>query len=117
MSQPKFTPGPWFLSPDSKSNVRTHPKHTGTTLAIINGMPGTKTASQRRALANAHLIAAAPDLYAALEVLITAPEQAVEAASAGDVERYESAKKAIQDARLMAKRALAKARGEEAHHA
>ncbi len=76
--QPKWTPGPWAVFIDDSGD-----KWTGWPLSIDAATDPDKTVvrtggqwpydwdtatSQREAVANAHLIAAAPDLYAALEM-------------------------------------------------
>lgn len=66
MSEPKFTPGPWIVCPDvglqipvasvAKEGLKRNVSHVA---GIRNG----------EGAANAHLIAAAPDLYEALDNL------------------------------------------------
>ncbi|NTU49526.1 MAG: hypothetical protein HGA87_01285 [Desulfobulbaceae bacterium] len=78
MSEAKFTPGPWF--PDDKSNFgnlvaansgrKSHEYDSGTrTVAMVQscGFFETHDAEQENINANISLIAAAPDMYAALE--------------------------------------------------
>ena len=60
MSKTKFTPGPWLFS-SYKS---------GTSVIVIDGKEfGVATVNYPNRDANAHLIAAAPDLYEALDNL------------------------------------------------
>ena len=108
MSEPKFIQGPWGRN--RYMVYALNPLDSG--MVSFTCHVGKAVCTEEEQAATAHLIAAAPDLYAALEALVTTPEQAVEPAKAGDAELYESAKKAIQEAKAMAKRALAKARGE-----
>ena len=61
MSEPKFTPGPWRLDADSHIRATNDDRHT--TIALIP--PNFHSADIWDA--NAHLIAAAPELYAVLE--------------------------------------------------
>lgn len=100
----KWTPGPWSVFIDDSGD-----KWTGWPLSIDAVTDPDKTVvrtgghwpyewetatSQREAVANAHLIAAAPDLYAALEHMIRWHDQL----SPADIAKAEAA--------------LAKARGE-----
>lgn len=73
--QPKWTPGPWSFdgSPMSR-RTRYITRSDGRTIAAAHslGWLGTNEATYAGRLesdANAHLIAAAPDLYAALEAI------------------------------------------------
>lgn len=67
MSNPKFTPGPWEYEGIN-----------GKVVSVINGIHavvahnGTFRHSAKESAANAHLIAAAPELYEALENIIRA---------------------------------------------
>lgn len=72
MSNAKFTPGPWAIM--EYKVPRSLPKPDGTRYAIHSTvrvdyvpMPVVVELEGTRMQANAHLIAAAPDLYAALE--------------------------------------------------
>lgn len=60
MNEPKFTPGPWRLDADSHIRATNDDRHK--TIALIP--PDFHSADIWDA--NAHLIAAAPDLYKAL---------------------------------------------------
>lgn len=103
-SEPKFTPGPWFPHPPSNANRR---DWGVTALAPYDPSVGAKrriawvgnASAQVSAItaeieANANLIAAAPDLYAALS----------DALKAGIID--------IDDEPEKARAVLAKARGE-----
>ena len=93
MTAPRFTAGPWSYWPKSAyPNGVVSQDKTATHIAVPVGMPAVA--------ANAHLIAAAPTLYAAPELLLR------------DIEPMEQAagvKTASGDA---ARAALAMARGE-----
>jgi hypothetical protein len=71
MSETKYTPGPWYLSTEDGRDDRITGSlsRTGTPwiAEVIDGLP------PGMARANAHLIAAAPDLLAALEALSSNP--------------------------------------------
>ena len=93
MKETKFTPGPWLFS-SYKS---------GTSVIVIDGKEfDVATVNYPNRDANAHLIAAAPDLYEALEELHA--EQ-----NGPPLEKYKTSwEKAIRKTEA----ALAKARGE-----
>jgi len=61
----KFTPGPWRVNTDY-GQIGDVTNEDGTPVAYSQQVLG-DTITQSRRKANAHLIAAAPDLYAALE--------------------------------------------------
>lgn len=100
-----FTPGPWFVSDDPRPNmewnrhIATDPDGENRICFMANG--GTERDDEFEG--NARLIAAAPDLYAALESLLRRCETGFVGwpATLGEVE-----------SRDMARVALAKARGE-----
>ena len=111
MSETRFTPGPWrFLEGkdyDEGANV-------GRPLTVCGGNnddlanvysadDSTVSVSRAEAVANAHLIAAAPDLYEALELLLATPE----IADADPRDKDEE----TQIAERKARAALRKARG------
>jgi hypothetical protein len=68
MSEPKWTPGPWRISPWSGQETVIF-DHGGVALGEAWNTRSGRAWSDE-ALANAHLMAAAPDLYAALAVLV-----------------------------------------------
>ena len=85
MTEPKFTPGPWLVAEEAKIK---HPE--GTLIAQAQYWP------------DAHLIAAAPELYEALEELYAEQKRP-------PLEKYKTSwEKAIRKTEA----ALAKARGE-----
>ena len=103
--QPKWTKGPWPIKPtgDFKRIVIGD--------GLVDGPGGYEVAEvysddcdRDEAMANAHLIAAAPDLYAALDNLETA------ATGAGVPHQQE--RKLLHECITAARAALAKARGE-----
>lgn len=112
-SEQRFTPGPWHAHPVStRHGLPYSPVVAKTLLArVYSEAYGDHEQSE----ANAHLIAAAPELYAAVENLIAAItplhnahfQIERECISDSDVE---DAQAAVRDAELV----LAKARGE--HH-
>lgn len=101
-TQPKFTPGPWVVNIDKQGGAWTYdirtaaPHNPGGTLgkhiATVNPQ------MQARGENNASLIAAAPDLYAACEMVLVSAEDG------GDMEDIDW---------NMLRAALAKARGEQ----
>ncbi len=95
MAETKFTPGPWSIfGPLSDKHEPAYRVSAERTLSLTVS-PCHDGFVQGENKANAHLIAAAPELYEALELLLSAQ---------GKIEE-----KAIK----MAQVALAKARGEE----
>lgn len=97
MSDTKFTPGPWSLNSKVKTAINSESKH----VAMVNYFESmTKSMlTDDEHTANANLIAAAPEMYQALELCINAMP------IAGDSEKQDYA-------RITAIDALAKARGE-----
>jgi len=72
MSEAKFTPGPWY-SFDNKSLNGTYwigPSSFFSIAEVRNGAEDEEYGGDKAELANAHLIAAAPDLYEALEIAV-----------------------------------------------
>jgi hypothetical protein len=93
----KHTPGPWTVSVSGKENENCTVVADGIPVAIVNDDNGNfafKAVSEIHA--NARLIAAAPDLLAALDVLLYPEKHLVNVATA----------------RERAQDAIAKARGE-----
>ena len=64
MNKPKFTPGPWWVLHEGSSEVSA--QADGTCICYLNFDPLPKEETKKH-LANACLIAAAPDMYAELE--------------------------------------------------
>ena len=62
MSESKFTPGPWYIGTPPPNNEQT----IGTKDGLMVAVATTGVNIVGATLANAHLIAAAPDLYKAL---------------------------------------------------
>lgn len=71
MTEPKFTPGPWVLGNTDKFLFGVKRGNGTEPIGYVYG-PSFPERSEvgQRALANAHLIAAAPELYEALEAVI-----------------------------------------------
>ena len=105
MAEPKFTPGPWkafFGTENNRVLIGIGEEETGEGIADCGdrywrGKFGLWRGNDEEAHANAHLIAAAPDLYAALEYF----------ANCSTAERSKMYKPIMR-----ARAALAKARGE-----
>ena len=93
MNEPKFTPGPWYRC-GARVGFGIAQEGTGKPVATTVG------------IADSCLITAAPDLYAAMEELVT---KLVIDDEEGLIEYAEPI--------IKARAALAKARGEEAPHA
>lgn len=62
MSEPKFTPGPWHIGTPPPNGEQT----IGTVAGLMVAVATTGQNMAEETKANAHLIAAAPDLYKAL---------------------------------------------------
>ena len=72
MSDVKFTPGPWVIDPCTRpAEVCTihHTSHENG-FVYVRGELGYWGADKEENMANAHLIAAAPDMYEALNKII-----------------------------------------------
>jgi hypothetical protein len=71
MSAPAFTPGPWHVLPEeeNKPYVRVRGTRLGERYKIANALSGESEMERSEAAANAQLIAAAPDLYEAMEAI------------------------------------------------
>lgn len=65
MSETKFTPGPWKVDPKYSRDIQAPDGLDVATccLSILNR----KVTTEEESIANAYLIAAAPDMYAALK--------------------------------------------------
>ncbi|MBX3047003.1 MAG: hypothetical protein KF698_08415 [Anaerolineales bacterium] len=88
MSKPKFSPGPWHIN--TASGVQIFPA-TGASVCELNILE-----AKEENLANAALIAAAPELYAALDALVN-PEEGISVK--GVNQRFEEAKAILAKAR------------------
>lgn len=114
MSDAKHTPGPWTYQ--FNVNFDLHPrvmaKREDGEMVCIASTIGTKTTRDKLSLeeksTNAHLIAAAPDLLAALEALFASYKRLADSGDAGNwsLEDYDEGKQALA--------AIAKAKGEPA---
>lgn len=130
MSEPKWTPGPWrisetwrppigFYKPDrdrlnadgnifwgySISGSNEHGGSILPTLAAVHNFPDNIEA-------NAHLIAAAPEMDAALEAALELEALIVERMTCSDESQRRSCQSEIDGTTEMIRAALAKARGE-----
>ena len=98
MKEPEWTPGPWVVEEDHAGNHTVVSARDEWVVRDMSWGPEEKH--------DAHLIAAAPDLYEALDVML---QQWVDLAECGDAGYWD----ANQDASVIqARMALAKARGE-----
>lgn len=108
MTKPTFTPGPWKVEEDGDESVVVGTSPVSSPIvAWVNTTKGTETQPGccGNPEANANLIAAAPELYEALETLLkhhSGPQPV-------DNEAFETVAKDVEQARAV----LAKARGEE----
>ena len=65
-----FTKGPWVAEPDSFDDFSIHPVGRALAVAaVVNGGINAVTGHGDEHKANAHLIAAAPEMYEALEAM------------------------------------------------
>lgn len=109
MTETKFTPGPWEALFDKRRD--NYSIFGGASKGARHWIANTKCESTPRDhAANAHLIAAAPELYAALEGAIGALEYSVDCArDDGNNEDIDFAQSKLDAALLV----LATARGED----
>lgn len=98
----KFTPGPWFIHPESPLHC-VNQKGTNRHVAMVSCYKIAPVDGVEN-IANAHLIAAAPETYEALDTLV-----AVVGLTAF---KHESQRAVLQEAVDLAIAALKKARGE-----
>lgn len=102
MSKPRFTPSPWAVNP-----LRAQVDAMPSLLPVCQLLWPTDERTEAETEANAHLIKASPDLYEALESLLSDVVLATDdLCDEGDARNY--AKSVFQ-----ARAALAKARGEQ----
>lgn len=85
----KHTPGPWTMHPRGKdgAEVRAITSVAWCGIALTHGVSGSQVIRADEAQANARLIAAAPDLLAACELMLTVYGLSQEAPHATDVMR------------------------------
>lgn len=117
MSEAKFTPGPWWacIGPDQpvpyyRGLVAMLGAYRDQFISIVTGKNGSQAGhecSSEEWRANAHLIAAAPDLYEALYLCMQTLDQYADVSSIN-----EDCPNAAMTAMMRAKEVLAKARGE-----
>ena len=97
----KFTPGPWYADGDDPAEliVWSSPENRICFLAHSAGF------NSDGDFANANLVAAAPEMYAALEALVIETVDYMQINNLGDPEQKHNIK--------LARKALSKARGEQ----
>ena len=117
MSDTKFTPGPWVVdfggtTGHIKSVAKNKSSNTPTVARYDIGIPGVSEAEQ---YANARLIAAAPELYGALDEAVKdlVAYQVNARMASKDDSRWEGVSELVQPAIDSCRSALAKARGEK----
>lgn len=71
MSAPNTTPGPWVAKGGRVETAEPSTSVAATIESFVTGIHGTRSISRKEARANAHLIAAAPELYEALERMLS----------------------------------------------
>ncbi len=105
MSELKATPGPWVFLSGSRSVVRQFPTHRSreTSVCVVSGPHSRK---DERVKGNGDLIAAAPDLYAALD-------RCEDLLAGWLIEGVPIQREAVSEIRATVALALAKARGED----
>lgn len=107
MSRPQFTPGPWEVLPEDPLTIHLprhrHEFHPGVYVPVARVEASNYDEDSPEDAANADLIAAAPDLYEALEMVRDADNDC----KSDGLPTIPPAARAVIDA------ALAKARGEE----
>jgi hypothetical protein len=102
----EHTPGPWFVF--SARSIRSrNPQHKGVEVAHTTG-----GWNDKRRLANARLIAAAPDMFEALEGFVEARDRYLE--SDCDSHAEHMAANRLDEAHEAARAALARAKGDRA---
>ncbi len=98
MNKPKFTPGPWIIDPVRAGDKEIFINQPGDSWKRLEATVSRDDCDSKMALANAHLIAAAPDMYDALAASLK---------FFNNHRHYEAGEDAYQGARA----ALAKAKG------
>lgn len=106
----KFTPGPWRVGMESGHNANVITAVSdGDGICLVYGIPQNRKVDEvgtSSGIANAHLIAAAPDLMEALERLLNAY---LNIADSGDAGNWDAEKESEV---VTARAAIAKAYGE-----
>lgn len=96
MNEPRFTKGPWRVNDDNDQigDVWSVPENKPVAMAQITG-PVKRREDHSERIANAHLMAAAPDLYEALANIVCQFEEALEMHTPRDREVICQAKAAL----------------------
>ena len=85
----KHTPGPWtFDGPDGWQSLDVVARHGGgneTTVAIANSIDSSFAPDDETGIGNASLIAAAPELLAALQAYVSADDECMGDSIGGDI--------------------------------
>ncbi len=102
----KPTPGPWAINTEGGDSVYSTTDTTGADIVCLSPMSEGWLESAMHWPANAHLIAAAPDMLEALEALMAV--QGIDNPSESECESIES----IEAAEALATAAIKKARGQ-----
>lgn len=97
MSETKYTPGPWFEHREGFSAVYVEARIGGGMIQEV-AVCGPTEAGQEQQAANANMIAAAPELLEALELLVDNP--------------YRDGTESDERLRRIGRAAIAKAKGE-----
>ena len=78
MTESKFTPGPWFIDRRSETHVKgQEDRSVCSTGGYASNMPHDRDTYVEENIANARLIAAAPDLLAALQRITEDPNSSL----------------------------------------
>lgn len=109
MSETKFTPEPWYLTESETWGTKSFLVQAGPFHSIAevrNGAEDEEYGGDERMTANAHLIAAAPELFSALEKLMEDFKKTI-ATEYNWTQQNEQ-----EETWLLCKKAIAKAKGE-----
>lgn len=121
-AETKFTPGPWEVKQGDDPRDFIVAERSGNTVAepnceLFNDWPELDPSVRHigvdEAKANAYLIAAAPNLYSALEKLIEKADSFTQDAVADRIRFQRDAAHVIRNAMAAARAALRRARGEQ----
>ena len=109
----KFTKGPWLIAEEDKTFVYAlAPNKTNSFWALLQ-TAGAERVSRKELEANAHLIAAAPEMYEALALMVEYFNKVEESILRMEVPTSQLVQEFFKDdPEELAKLALAKARGE-----